>query len=782
MKLFCPRCRGLVESSGDSNQGICTCPKCHSTFPVDAAATRPADAEQTVKATEYAPVLVESQTIGRFQIQCEIGRGGYGTVFKAYDSELRRMVALKVPRHDGLESDRERFQREARNASQLHHPAIVPIFDLGESQGHSYIVSELIEGSTLASLLTCRKFSFREAAELVAAAADGVQYAHEKGVIHRDIKSSNIIVDAKGQPRIMDFGMARQAQTDATLTLEGDILGTPAYMSPEQAAGKSHEVDDRTDIYGLGIILYELLTGERPFRGTPQMVIHQVLTEDPHSLRSLNDSIPADLETICLKAIDKEPDRRYQTARELAEDLRRWLRSEPIRARRIGTIGRASRWCRRNPSLATMTVVALLLLLAVAVGSTAATMWISSVRQQEREARTTADVSLRDARRAFEQYYTLINDNALLDAPSVQPLLQEILQTAIDHCQGFLAQYADKSQLAAEVAATYIRLAQLQLASGNTEAAVASTEQGVDRLERLLAGRPSLEQLGPLSAGVFRFPQFTQSRGAVGPSNPARSVAAMKRCVAVWDRLAAEHPGTASFEHDRAGMYYYLDLSYRAAGNRAGSTRSIEKSIEILTQLVRQHPEDRGYQRELSQFDSVSGDVDVILGDDLAKGLKKQEQAALIDPTNPRPWARMAWILATYRDPKLRDPARAVDLAKKAIAIEARNPQYWRTLGAAQYRTGQWAAALDSFDKSMVLQNGGEGLDWYFVAMTHWQMGDKTRAREFFRKAETWQQTERVASGDLEGIDREAVNLLAAAGKQTGGAGPKTSTNATLSH
>jgi len=158
MKLFCPRCRGLVESTGDSSQGICTCPKCHSTFPVDAAATLAADAERTVNATEYAPVLVESQTIGRFQIQCEIGRGGYGTVFKAYDPELRRMVALKVPRHDGLETDRERFQREARNASQLHHPAIVPIFDLGESQGHSYIVSELIEGSTLASLLTCRKF------------------------------------------------------------------------------------------------------------------------------------------------------------------------------------------------------------------------------------------------------------------------------------------------------------------------------------------------------------------------------------------------------------------------------------------------------------------------------------------------------------------------------------------------------------------------------------------------------------------------------------------------
>jgi tRNA A-37 threonylcarbamoyl transferase component Bud32/tetratricopeptide (TPR) repeat protein len=774
MHVVCPNCHGLIEAVTDSGGESCTCPACGCPFALGAAATLVAAPEGTA-AAPAASLVLECQTIGRFEIQCEVGRGGYGTVFKAYDSELRRMVALKIPRdgRSGSRVEHERFLREARNASRLHHAAIVPVFDIGESGGVSYIVSEFVEGSTLAALLPNLKFSFRKVAELVACVADGLQCAHENGVVHRDIKPSNIIVDSAGRPRLMDFGMALQARGDATLTLDGEILGTPAYMSPEQASGMSHRVDRRSDIYGLGTIFYELLTGERPFRGNAQMVIHQVLTDEPHNPRSLNNYIPADLETICLKAIDKDPERRYQSAGELADDLRRWLRSEPIRARRVGTLGRIHRWCRRNPALASMTVLALLLVVAVAVGSTAGAMRIASIRQQERQAYAAADGSLQDARRAFDQYYALISDNPLLDSPSTQPLLREILKTAIDHCQGFLAHYGDKPQLVCEVGATYIRLAQLQLASGDTEAAIASTEQGVDRLERVLAGRPGLEQLGPLTAGLFRFPQYAQGRGAAPPADPRRSVATMTRCVAVWDRLAREHPGTPVFDHDRAGMYYYLDLSCRAAGDRPGSQRAIGKSIEILTQLVAQYPDDPAYRRELSQFYSVSGDVDVILGDDLANGLKRHERAAAIDPSNPRPLARMAWILTTYHDPRQRDPLRAAELAAQAIAIEPRNPQHWRALGLAQYRSGNWAESLHSFEKSMVLQSGGEGLDWYLAAMAHWQLGDKARAGDFYRQGETWKQREGVASIDLEGIDREAAGLVEGAATTAGGNFPE---------
>ena len=262
-------------------------------------------------------------SIGRFQIIAQIGRGSFGTVYKAYDTELRRLVAVKVPRGGelGSSTDQQRFWREARSASQLRHPTIVPTFDMGECEGTPYIVGELVEGSSLDKLISSRRFSFRDAAEIVASTADGLHCAHEVGIVHRDVKPSNIMIDAEGRPRIMDFGLARQAQLDATLTGNDQVLGTPAYMSPEQASGQSHKVDRRSDIYSLGIVLYELLTGERPFRGQQQMVIQQVVHDDPRNPRSLNDCVPIDLETICLKAIDKDPDRRYQTAEELANEL-----------------------------------------------------------------------------------------------------------------------------------------------------------------------------------------------------------------------------------------------------------------------------------------------------------------------------------------------------------------------------------------------------------------------------------------------------------------------------
>jgi tetratricopeptide (TPR) repeat protein len=268
-----------------------------------------------------------------------------------------------------------------------------------------------------------------------------------------------------------------------------------------------------------------------------------------------------------------------------------------------------------------------------------------------------------------------------------------------------------------------------------------------------------LEKLAPLAAGVFRFPRYAQRRGAITPGNPARGVAVTKRSVAIWDRLAADYPDVANFERDRAGMYYYLDLADRANRDATGARRAIEKSIEIMTRLAALHPENRAYQRELSQYYSVSGDIDVAIGR-LESGLKQQERAAAIDPSNPRPFDQVAVALSSFRDPRLRAPLRAVEFARKAIAIAPRNPQYWHTLGVAQYRAGQWQAALDSLKNSMLLQNGGDGLDWYFVAMATWQVGDKSSARDYFRKAEDWKIKEHVGADDLQGLDREVAQLV----------------------
>ncbi len=307
---------------------------------------------------------------GDYELLQEIGRGGQGVVYRTRQKSLNRIVALKVIglAHWATEAHVKRFRLEAEAAASLNHPCIVPIYEVGEREGACYFSMGLVEGGQLDAVAKREPIPIRHAAELIAKLARTVSYAHEHGILHRDIKPGNILLDAEGEPHLTDFGLARLVETESTVTRTMEVLGTPSYMAPEQASGNNVALTSATDIYGLGAVLYHLLTGCPPFAaGTTYETIRLLLETDPRQPRLLNPKIDRDLSTICLKCLEKDPQRRYASALALAEDLERWLRRKPILARRTGLFIRGKKWLQRNPTIAAVAALSLALTAAIAV-------------------------------------------------------------------------------------------------------------------------------------------------------------------------------------------------------------------------------------------------------------------------------------------------------------------------------------------------------------------------------------------------------------------------------
>jgi len=551
--------------------------------------------------------------IGRFQLRRELGRGGFGVVLLAYDPRLQRDVALKVPRADVLFTPelRERFQREARAAAGLDHPNIVPVYDAGEIGPVCYIASSYCPGVTLAEWLRQRTepVPFADAAELVARLADAVQHAHSRGILHRDLKPANILLspdrDDAGRlpsselraPKITDFGLARvlegadgAAPPDPTRT--GVALGTPSYMAPEQAEGKLDRLGPATDVYALGAILYELLTGRPPFRCESELdTILQVRSADPVPPPRLRPKTSRDLETICLKCLAKESIKRYATAEALAADLRSYLAGGRIVARPVAGLERASRWCRRRPLVASL-LGALALVVAVALGTTTH-LWLRAERARADEARRRQLARLwldRMSSDAMELWFAR-------QAGPLAPAQRQFLRDSLAAYEEFAADTGNEPDVAAGVAAAYGRIAQIRHKLGDSSEARAAYETAIQRYRPLVDRFPDN---GDYRKELAR--AYVNLGNLLSKVDPVQARATFLEAQRLQEHLVADFPGQPVYREVLARSRHNLGVHYRDLGRWAEAIEVYQQAIPAQEKLAADYPHVASYRADLGMY------------------------------------------------------------------------------------------------------------------------------------------------------------------------------------
>ncbi len=706
--------------------------------------------------------------VSGYDILGELGRGGMGVVYKARQRKLNRLVALKMVLAGGHAGPEQlaRFQIEAQAVAALQHPNIVQIYEVGESDSLPHFSLEYVDGAPLDKALAGKPQVPKDAARLLETLSHAMHFAHQHGIVHRDLKPANILVSSEGVPKITDFGLAKQLEGDSSQTKEGALMGTPSYMAPEQARGEFKDLGPAADVYSLGAMLYEMLVGRPPFLGaTPFETIFQVIKEEPVPPSRLIPKLPQDIETICLKCLQKEPSKRYATAELLAEDCRRFVSGEPILSRPISPVERLWRWCRRNPRVAGLIATVASLLVVVAIGSTVSALTIAQERNQKEEQRqqaVDARIEAEAASRIAEEQTVIAvaakkeaDDNAtvataqsslaldtmnilvdkvqkqLEDAPRTQKLKRELLETAMEGLKAVSKAGEGSKSIEATILIAHMKMGNMFRQLGATEEAMKEFAAANAIARRRATDNPDSDfsQLN-LASVLMNQGDMTQEHRR----DMDAALELYRESLTIWQSLLTNpqspegprRPDPDTIKQQLSEANTRVAITLLRQGDPAGSMPFLQKAIEIRRELVEVYPEEESLRMDLARSYNAVGEVSFLLGD-IGQAriyyddcLALRESMVKASPDNLRLQNELAEACANYGDLCLRNGdndaaashfGRCLELFQKLQHDDDQNVDYQFSVASAFYRfgslaerRGDTATATDNFTRCLELR------------------------------------------------------------------------------
>jgi serine/threonine-protein kinase len=670
----------------------------------------------------------DAAVVPGYEILGVLGRGGMGVVYKAKHLRLKRIVALKMViagAHAGPQQ-LARFFIEAEAIAQLQHPNIVQVYEIGDQAGLPFFALEYVDGGCLQDKLDDKPQKPRDAARMVETLTKAMAYAHMQGIIHRDLKPANVLLTTDGQPKITDFGLAKKLEEDASQTKSGTLMGTPHYMAPEQARGDTHDVGPLADVYALGVILYEMLTGRTPFVGTSIMeTLRQVQQQEPVPPHRLQPGVPADLDTITLKCLQKDPAKRYPSADALAEDLRRFLTDQPILARPVGPLERAWRWCRRNPRVAALSATVLALLVTVAVTSTIMAFKISAERAEaiaarelaeknalaEKAAREEADQQAAVALTTIQSLMTDVVRKLLSDEPRTQNIKIELLKKALEGLEktSARAEAVTGNKIKVSMAMAYIELGNVYRQIGQTEEAFKQYLRAQAIFEARAAEDPARDaSKGNVAAGFILLGDMSQ----VLRRDMAAALDYYRKALAIREELY-RHPhdnegrlDPLAVKRSLAAAYNLVGVTLLRLGNPGAALEPFRSALGLREELERDYPKNADIRQDLAEAFNAIGEASSLSGDNVAarsfyeKCLQIREALFAANPDKPAAKRALAASSGNFGDISVRAgdlPAarhqyeRSLGLYRELADSDPQNADARRNLANAFYRLGTLA-------------------------------------------------------------------------------------------